>query len=86
MKRFLNLRFNVVEKVNNNLVAEQYRKRTDLFKELSDDDADDSKSDVASTKSVSLNELKKQAKALGIDYKKNVTKAELQALIDEANN
>jgi len=77
MKTFKNLKTGVLEHVTNEKLIPQYEKYTDLYKLVEENKAD---------KEPTLNELKAQAKELGIEYDKKVTKAELLELISAKNN
>lgn len=77
MKTFKNLKTGVLEHVTNEKLIPQYEKYTDLFELVEDKKAD---------KEPTLNELKKQAKEMGIEYDTKVTKAELLELISAKEN
>lgn len=77
MKTFKNLKTGVLEHVTNEKLIPQYEKYTDLYELVEENKAD---------KEPTLNELKAQAKELGIEYNKKVTKAELLELISAKNN
>lgn len=77
MKTFKNKKLGIIEHVTNELVIKQYEKRTDLYELISDKKAD---------KEPTLNELKKKAKEMGIEFNNKVTKAELLDLISAKEN
>lgn len=72
MKTFKNLKTGVLEHVTNEKLISQYEKYTDVY-EL-----------VKANDEPTLNELKKQADALGVEYTSKITKAELLELIANA--
>lgn len=80
MKSFINLKTGVIETPNNSIVIEQYEKNTELYEEYKA--VENKKADKEPT----LNELKKKAKELGIEYDNKVTKAELLDLISANEN
>lgn len=73
MKTFKNLKNGVLEHVTNEKLISQYEKYTDVYKLVED-------------KEPTLNELKKKAKEIGIEYDTKVTKAELLELISAKEN
>lgn len=72
MKTFKNKTLGILEHVTNEALIEQYEKYTDLYELV-----EDKKSNNEPT----LNELKKKAKEMGIEYDNKVKKDELLALI-----
>lgn len=75
MKLFKNKKLGIIEKVSNELVIKQYEKYTEFYEEVKEN-----------TKEPTLNELKAQAKELGIEYDSKVTKDELLTLISAKEN
>lgn len=80
MKSFINLETGVIETPNNSMLIEQYEKNTDLYKEYKP--VENKKADNEPT----LNDLKKKAKEMGIEYDNKVTKAKLLELISAKEN
>ena len=78
MKTFKNKKIGVLEHVTNEKLIAQYEKYTDIY-ELVDENK---KADKEPT----LNDLKKKAKEMGIEYGNKVTKAELLELISAKEN
>lgn len=72
MKSFINLKTGLIETPNNDMVVKQYEKHTDLYKLVEEKKVD---------KEPTLNDLKKKAKEMGIEYDNKVKKDELLALI-----
>lgn len=72
MKVFRNKQVGVLEYVTNEALIKQYEKYTDLYELVEDKKANNEPT---------LNELKKKAKEMGIEYDNKVKKDELLALI-----
>jgi len=80
LAKFINITTGVTETPHNNSVIEQYRKKTELYKELQENIA----SDNIPHKNISectLKELKEQADMLGLEYNKRAKKDEILALL-----
>jgi len=73
MKTFKNLKSGVLEHVTNEELLKQYETRTDLYELVGD-------------KEPTLNDLKKEAKEMGINFHKNIKKDELLTLISANKN
>lgn len=76
MKTFKNNKTGVIYEVTNEVLVEQYESRKDLYTEIT----------KGATNEPTLNELKKKAKEMGIDYDNKVKKDELLALISAKEN
>lgn len=72
MKVFRNKQVGALEYVTNEALIKQYEKYTDLYELVEDKKANNEPT---------LNELKKKAKEMGIEYDNKVKKDELLALI-----
>lgn len=73
MKTFKNLKSGVLEHVTNEELLKQYETRTDLY-------------ELVGNKEPTLNDLKKEAKEMGIDFPNNIKKDELLTLISANKN
>lgn len=78
MKTFKNKKTGVLEHVKNEKLIAQYEKYTDIYELVDGNKKADNKP--------TLNDLKKKAKEMGIEYGNKVTKAELLELISAKEN
>ena len=78
MKTFKNKKTGVLEHVKNEKLIAQYEKYTDIYELVDGNKKADNE--------LNLNDLKKKAKEMGIEYNNKVTKAELLELISAKEN